>query len=274
MKNDSPKDRVTPFNPKSTTRAVPAPTGAEVLLAAFLMYVKLPVVLYPLALACGSLLEGDDDLLPKVICMLVIGFICCIGIAVVGSMSEGFAIRLRGKVTGAQFGWLRFGGIVLMGLSAVNLFSMIFGDGHSVGWIVLLLRPVTLLTDNTPDLLISAGVFAAGFIWLSTTNDVSREKCACCGGYAYKNETRIEGSYHYELVGKKVETTTEVEDVEFDGYGFDEYIRKTTETTEKYAYSGKKHVVCRHCGKDFGILDDKGTFTEKKKNVDHYSEYH
>lgn len=248
-------------------RRVPPPTMKEIVIAALLAYVKLPLVFYPFAWALNYTSEDSIGLILAVL-------VACLGVALLAENAESYVIRLRGQLTSRHFSLMYLAGVLLIVLAGLGLLYAT-GSASFAGMLaVKLLLPVTMLIGYPQSGLVYLGVIAAGVMWLISTRGAQKERCKCCGGYAYKDDSPIKGTYRSQQTGESTTVTTELEDVHVDQYGVDAEYRETTTTTKTYAYTEKRRVVCRHCGMHYGDYQHSGTFDDTKSDSTYFTERH
>lgn len=259
-------------------RSVPNPTQKEIVTASILTYIKLPLLGYPISLLCGYMEHSAHEGVKLIVCGAIVAILCFAGLMTLGSMTSKFAERVHGKVTGKQFTWMYVGSGTLMILGALNLVDMSLLKGSVMGLLRgmpnLLLLPVTMMQGGIAGVAVSIALLIGGLVWFQDTKKSQKERCDHCGGFAYKVDERIPGTYNpykeketttveTQLVGVKVTRPAVIAD----------YEEKTT-VKKVTSYTEIRRVTCRYCGKHFGDYQHDGETEETKTSGRYYEEWH
>lgn len=257
-------------------RPVPNPTMREQVIAGVLAYIKVPLVFYPLAMACNYLFEGTSGFISLVIGTIIVFAVCCIGLAVIFTLPHCFTVRLHGKVQYWQFRGMYIGGAAMAVLGLLSLIDVIFLKMTLADILGFFLLPVTHIEWGLPGGAVSLCLIIGGGVLLLGTAVSHGSRCRNCRGYDYEENTDIKGTYHSEQIGTTVTKTTERKEGAY--HRLNEYyyvqdpddVTETTDTTKTFATVVKRRKTCRYCGMDYGVHDHHGTYTETETKKDYY----
>ena len=256
---------------RQRAKFVPEPTTSELVIAYILMYVKLPVAFYLFGSAVRTVCEKSHDILgfllwgALALAAALLPLVACLWVPI------GFTQRLRGRMTGLRFMVLRIVSLWMIVGGILSLVNQFFLDGVLNTPIRIIMMPIAPMTQGVHAIVISIWMIICSLFSMSGISDIRKERCPHCGGYGYKEDKSVPGSYQVRQTGGSSVTTREVEwrDVETYSTGarVTDLVKETTRTTATYAYQGKSHLKCRYCEWDFGVWDYDGTYTRETKTV-------